>query len=265
MIRLAINGATGRMGRRLVALSRADASFDLVSATCSEKSTNLNQDAGELAGIGPIGLATRSRIEKNPQVVIDFSSPAGAVYAVEYCLTNEIPLMLATTGMDKSFESQVIETSKKIPVCFAANTSLAVNLTMKLAQIAAKALGKQSSQVDVEIIERHHRFKADAPSGTALKFGKLIADAMGQETHRHGRQGETGQRPKSEIGYHAVRAGDDAGQHTILFALLGELIELRVAASNRDCYALGALAAAKFLVNRNPGMWSMNDVLGIDV
>jgi 4-hydroxy-tetrahydrodipicolinate reductase len=98
-----------------------------------------------------------------------------------------------------------------------------------------------------------------------LKFGKLIAEAMGQETHRHGRQGETGQRPKSEIGYHAVRAGDDPGQHTILFALLGELIELRVAASNRDCYALGALTAAKFLVNRNPGMWSMNDVLGIDV
>jgi 4-hydroxy-tetrahydrodipicolinate reductase len=139
--------------------------------------------------------------------------------------------------------------------------SLAVNLTMRLCETAAKALAGRDA--DVEILERHHRFKEDSPSGTALRLGEIISGAMGQTAHRHGRQGRPGKRPHEEIGYHAIRVGDDPGQHTIVFGMLGETIELSVRATNRDCYALGALAAAKFLFGRPPGLYGMSDVLGL--
>ena len=141
--------------------------------------------------------------------------------------------------------------------------SLAVNLVMKLSEVAGEALRDHPTGADVEILERHHRFKEDAPSGTALKFGQVIAAAMGQTQHQHGREGRPGARPHSEIGYHAVRLGDNPGEHTIVFGLLGETIELRVAATSRDCYAQGALIAAQWLIGRKPGLYNMNDVLGI--
>lgn len=263
MIKLAINGASGRVGRRLIALAKSGNSFELVSATCSPGSHHLHQDAGELAGIGPIGLVLTAAIGNHPQVVIDFSNHTGARAALEYALFNRVPLVVATTGLDDELQADLRRAGESIPVCLAPNMSQTVNLTMKLAQLAARALRDYASGVDVEIIERHHRFKADSPSGTALRFGELIAKELGQQVHRHGREGVVGQRPQSEIGYHAVRAGDDPGQHTILFGMLGETIELRVAASNRDCYAQGALAAARFLVGRRPGIYSMADVLGL--
>ena len=141
--------------------------------------------------------------------------------------------------------------------------SLAVNLAMKLSGVSAAALKDHPSGADVEIIERHHRFKEDAPSGTALKFGEIIAGIMGQKEARHGREGRPGARPHGEIGYHAVRVGDNPGEHTIIFGLLGETLEITVRASNRDCYAHGALAAAKFLADKQPGLYNMNDVLGL--
>lgn len=263
MIKLAINGASGRVGRRLIALAKSGTQFDLISATCSPGSQHLHADAGELAGIGPIGLVLASAIGSHPQVVIDFSNHAGARAALEYCLFNRVPLVVATTGLDEQLQAELRRASETIPICLAPNMSQAVNLTMKLTQVAARALREYANGVDVEIIERHHRFKADSPSGTALRFGELIAQEMGQQLHRHGREGVVGQRPQNEIGYHAVRAGDDPGQHTILFGMLGETIELRVAASNRDCYAHGALAAAKFLIGKRPGSYSMADVLGL--
>ena len=139
--------------------------------------------------------------------------------------------------------------------------SLAVNLTMKLATIAAQKLASYGPGADVEIIERHHRYKEDSPSGTALRFGELIAEEMGQNQHVHGREGRPGARPQHEIGYHALRTGDNPGEHTIVFGLLGETVELSVKATNRDCYALGALEAAKFVATQQPGFYSMNDVL----
>ncbi len=139
--------------------------------------------------------------------------------------------------------------------------SLAVNLTMKLCEVAARALADKDA--DVEIIERHHRFKEDSPSGTALKFGQIVAQAMGQTQHRHGRSGRPGKRPHDEIGYHAIRSGDNPGEHTVVFAMLGETIELGVRATNRDCYALGALRAAQFLAGKPPGLYQMSDVLGL--
>ena len=141
--------------------------------------------------------------------------------------------------------------------------SLAVNLAMKLSQVAAGVLKDHATGADVEIIERHHRYKEDAPSGTALKFGELIAEIMGQTNHQHGRQGRPGRRPHGEIGYHALRTGDNPGEHTIVFGMLGETLELTVRASNRDCYAHGAMAAAKFVARQKPGLYSMNDLLGL--
>jgi 4-hydroxy-tetrahydrodipicolinate reductase len=145
----------------------------------------------------------------------------------------------------------------------APSMSTAVNLLMKLVSEAARILRNNPDGVDVEIIERHHRFKEDAPSGTALQFGRIVAEQMGQQVHVHGREGRTGKRPAGEIGYHAVRTGDNVGEHTIVFGLMGETIDLTVRGHTRDSYALGSLAAARFLAAQRPGLYSMADVLGL--
>ena len=194
-------------------------------------------------------------------MLIDFSLPAAAEKIIDTCRQRKIPLVEATTGFDEAQMAKLRAAAREIPLLWSPNMSLAVNLTMKLAEMAATAL--KDRDADVEILERHHRFKEDAPSGTALKFGQIIAAAMGQTVHRHGRQGRPGKRPHDEIGYHAIRAGDNPGEHTIVFGMLGETIELTVRATNRDCYAAGALAAAKFLVGKPPGLYGMNDVLGL--
>ena len=170
---------------------------------------------------------------------------------------------MATTGLDISIIDEIQSAGEKIAVVWAPSMSLAVNLAMKLVETAGQVLKNHVTGVDVEIIEKHHRFKADAPSGTALKFGEIISQAMGQTHHQHGREGLVGERPKNEIGYHAVRTGDNPGAHTIHFGMLGEAIELNVSASNRDCYATGALAAAKFVAVKPPGLYNMFDVLGL--
>ena len=172
-----------------------------------------------------------------------------------------MPLVVATTGLDEAQMEKLRAASQETPLLWSPSMSLAVNLTMRLAEMAAVAL--KDRDADVEILERHHRFKEDAPSGTALKFGRIIADIMGQAHERHGRRGRPGRRPHGEIGYHAIRVGDNPGEHTVVFGMLGETIELTVRASNRDCYAAGALAAAKFLAGKQPGLFSMNDVLGL--
>lgn len=264
MTKIAINGAAGRMGLRLTDLGNADEDLSIVAALEHSDHPKLGSDIGQLAGVDSIGVALTDKTDEAIDVVIDFSSPDSATLIIDYCRQSQVGLVMATTGLDSDTISKLNEASHKIPIVWAPNMSLAVNLTMKLAETTGRALKNHSSGVDVEIIERHHRFKADSPSGTALKFGELIAEAMGQSEFRHGREGQVGERPASEIGYHAIRAGDDPGQHTIVFGMLGETIELRVAASNRDCYAQGALEAAKFLVHQGPGLYSMYDVLGLD-
>ena len=262
-IRLGINGAAGRMGLRLIDLASRDEAFDLLAAMEHPAHAQIGQDSGQSAGIGENQLLFQPTTELELDVVIDFSSPEGAEIALDFCLENGFGLVMATTGLGEAVTTRLQQASQEIPVVWAPNMSLAVNLTMSLAEIAARSLKDHPAGVDVEIIERHHRYKADSPSGTALKFGELIGQAMGLNHETHGREGMVGERPRDEIGYHAVRTGDDAGQHTILFGMLGELVELRVAASNRDCYAAGALAAAKYLHHRDPGMYSMKDVLGL--
>ena len=260
-INIAIHGAAGRMGRRLVALGVNDAELNLVAALESPGHPALGEDAGALAGIRPLGLKLADRLDAAADVVVDFSLPAAAVAMVQTCVEKKTPIVVATTGFSHEQAAYLRRAAEQVPLLWAPNMSLAVNLTMKLCEVAARALKDQDA--DVEILERHHRYKEDSPSGTALKFGQLIAAIMGQTAARHGREGRPGARPHGEIGYHAIRVGDNPGEHTIVFGMIGETIELTVRATNRDCYALGALAAAKYLAGKPPALYGMNDVLGL--
>jgi len=260
-IRVAIHGAAGRMGRRLVVLANSDPALCLAAALDAPNHPRIGDDAGVVAGIGPLGVPLAAALESAVDVVVDFSVPSATEAILDTCQDRGIPLVAATTGLSEPQQAKLHAAARRIPLIWAPNMSLAVNLTMKLAEITGRALADRDA--DVEILERHHRFKEDAPSGTALKFGQLIAGQMGQTVHCHGRQGRPGARPHGEIGYHAIRVGDNPGEHAIVFAMLGETIELIVRASSRDCYALGALAAAKFLTGKPPGLYSLNDVLGL--
>jgi 4-hydroxy-tetrahydrodipicolinate reductase len=262
-IRVAVHGAAGRMGQRIVALAQADPDLRVAAAVESPSSPRLGQDAGEVAGIGSIGVPITASLDVRPDVVIDFSTPEGLVHIANVCGERQIPLVGATTGLNEAQRQSVLAASQQTPLLLAPSMSLAVNLAMKLVREAARALKDLPSGVDVEIVERHHRFKEDAPSGTALKFGQIVAEEMGQTEHRHGRHGQVGRRPRGEIGYHAVRTGDNVGEHQIIFGMMGETLEVYVRGHTRDSYAYGALAAAKFLVTRPPGLYSMADVLGL--
>ena len=261
--RVAVNGAAGRMGQRIVALAHHDPELKVVAALESAGHPLLGRDAGEIAGLGPIGVRLETEFGERPDVVIDFSTPEGAVAIANVCGERQIALVAATTGLSPQQRESVLSASQTTAVVMAPSMSLAVNLVMKLVREAARVLKNVETGVDVEIVERHHRFKEDAPSGTALQFGKIIAEEMGHTRHVHGRQGRTGQRPRDEIGYHALRVGDNVGEHTIVFGLLGEAIDISVRGQTRDSYAYGALAAAKFAVTQNAGLYSMADVLGL--
>lgn len=262
-IRLGVNGAAGRMGQRIIALAVSHADFEVAAALESPNHRKIGQDAGEVSGVGQLGVPISSEIHGKLDVIIDFSVPEGCLKIASQCEAKRIPLVVATTGLTPAQKDEVLSISQMTPLLMAPSMSLAVNIAMKLVADAGKALRNHSSGVDVEIIERHHRFKEDAPSGTALKFGEIIAGVMGQTSHIHGREGRIGQRPRNEIGYHALRVGDNVGEHTIVFGLLGETLEVTVRGQSRDSYAAGALAAAKFLAGKPAGIYSMADVLGL--
>ena len=248
------------MGQKLVAATLADPALQLVAAVDMPTHPKLGQDAGTIAGVGPAGVVLTGDLAVEADAVIDFSLPAGMERITQTCLARRVPLVVATTGLSAAQVEALRAAAQQIPVVWAPNMSVAVNLGLKLARVAAEALKDQDA--DVEILERHHRFKEDSPSGTALKFGEIIAAAMGQTIQRHGREGRPGRRPHEEIGYHAIRTGDNPGEHTIVFGMIGETLELTVRA-NRDCYAAGAMAAAKFLAGKPAGLYSMFDVLGL--
>lgn len=262
-LRLGVNGAGGRMGQRIVALASKDPGFIVTAALENPGSPSLGKDAGELAGIGKIGVLVSSQLDQPVDVIIDFSVPAGAVAAASLCGDKHIPLVVATTGMSPEQREIITSIAAHTPLLMAPSMSLAVNVAMQLVREAGQLLKSVPEGVDVEIIERHHRFKEDAPSGTALHFGKIVAEEMGQTSHIHGREGRPGLRPRNEIGYHALRTGDNVGEHTIVFGLMGETLEVTVKGHTRDSYAYGALSAAKFLVSQQPGLYGMRDVLGL--
>lgn len=262
-LKIGVNGAGGRMGRRVVALTMQDQELSLAAALEHSACPFLGQDAGELAGAGRASVPLCSSLEHAVDAIIDFSTPEGLHSVLQLCESRRIPLVVATTGLTGEQRQAVLEAAQTTPIVMAPSMSMAVNLVMKLVAEAAKVLRNNADGVDVEIIERHHRYKEDAPSGTALQFGRIVAEQMGQERHVHGREGRTGKRPLGEIGYHAVRTGDNVGEHTIVFGMLGETIDLTVRGHTRDSYAYGALAAAKYVVSRPAGLYSMADVLGL--
>ena len=260
-LRIAIHGAAGRMGRRLVALAAADPQLCVAAALESPQNPFIGHDAGLVAGAGALGVPMAAELLVPVDVVIDFSVPNAAEAIVETCRQKKLPLVVATTGFEPEQVEKLRMAAAEIPLLWSPSMSLLVNLAMKLCELAGRALADKDA--DVEILERHHRFKEDSPSGTALKFGEIIAAEMGHTQHIHGRSGRPGKRPHGEIGYHAIRVGDNPGEHTIIFAMLGETLELTVGASNRDCYAQGAIAAAKFLAGKPAGLYGMKDVLGL--
>jgi 4-hydroxy-tetrahydrodipicolinate reductase len=260
---IAINGAAGRMGKRLVALASVDTELKIVAALEHARHPDLGKDAGLLAGVSDIHVPLTPWLEATAQAMIDFSIPEAATAVTRLCMDRKIPLVMATTGLTKETKELLAKAAERIPVVYSPSMSTSVNLAMRLVAKAAEVLRNAPSGADVEIIERHHRMKEDSPSGTALRFGEIVAAEMGITQHRHGRQGQVGKRPRNEIGYHAVRVGDNAGEHTVIFGLFGETLEITVKASSRDCYALGALAAAKFIHKQKPGLYSMYDVLGL--
>ncbi|HTN01653.1 4-hydroxy-tetrahydrodipicolinate reductase [Planctellipticum variicoloris] len=263
MLKVGVNGAAGRMGQRVVALAVQDHGLKVVAAYEAENSPRLGQDAGVLAGIGPIGVLVTSDVGEAPDVIIDFSVPDGAVRIAGICEARRIPLVVATTGLSAEQKDVILTASQVAPVLMAPSMSLSVNIAMKLVAEAGRVLRDQPNGVDVEIIERHHRYKEDAPSGTALKFGEIVAGVMGQTEHIHGRHGRPGKRPPTEIAYHALRVGDNVGEHTIVFGMPGETLEVTVRGQSRDSYAVGALTAAKYIVTKSAGLYSMNDALGL--
>ncbi len=252
------------MGQRVVALAAQDPDFKIVAAIDHRDHEAIGRDAGSVAGTALLDVLLASHWPESAGAVIDFSLPTAVDACVANCVSAKAPLVVATTGLSDSQKSSLADAAQTIPIVWAPSLSMAVNLTMKLAQQITETLKNVAGGIDIEILERHHRYKTDAPSGTALRFGELIAEKLGGNTkHVHGRQGETGQRTQSEIGYHAIRVGDNPGEHTIIFGMLGEKIEINVAASNRDCYAVGALAAAKWLQGKPAGLYNMFDVLGL--
>jgi 4-hydroxy-tetrahydrodipicolinate reductase len=260
---LGVNGACGRMGQRIIQLAGEFRELTLAAALEMPGHPQQGRDIGEVVGLGPLGIRVSNfvPIEQRLNVIIDFSTPEGTMAVLPLCLERRIPLVVATTGHTPPQNREIEAAAHHTAILMAPNMSLAVNVMMKLVRQAGEVL--KGKGFDVEILERHHRFKKDSPSGTALHFARIIQEAMGQTEVRHGREGMVGERPPHEIGVHAIRVGDNVGEHTIIFSTLGETLELTHRAHARDCYARGALQAAVFLADRPPGRYTMEDVLGL--
>lgn len=255
---IGIHGATGRMGLRLLQFIADDPGWKLSAALERPDHPRLGADVGTLIGGPDTGVLLASSWEPPINVMVDFSSPRPAVELARLCAERGIPLVVGTTGFEPAQKSALEAVSKKIPIFVASNFSKAVNLLMGLTSLAARVLGDQA---DVEIVERHHHFKKDAPSGTALSLADAVIRGSAAGPLAHGREGQLGPRPKGEIGMHALRTGDNPGEHTVVFGLMGECLELSHRALNRDGFARGALDAARFLVGKHPGGYTMRDLL----
>ncbi len=265
MIRVGIAGAAGRMGRTLVrAVHEAD-DMQVSAATEYAQSGLLGADVGEVAGIGKMGLPIVASLEEAPDfdVLIDFTRPEATLAHLDFCRTHERRMVIGTTGLDEAGVGRIRDAAAQIGIVFAPNMSVGVNLCFKLLEIAARVLGADS---DIEIIEAHHRHKVDAPSGTALRMGEIVADTLGRdlaEVAVYGRHGHTGPRRRETIGFETIRAGDIVGEHTVMFAAEGERVEITHKASSRMTFAGGAVRAARWLMERRQGLFDMQDVLGL--
>ena len=265
MRRIAVVGAAGRMGKTLIeAIGQADAR--LTAAVDRPDSSLIGADAGELAALGKLGVALSgdlATVLEQFDVLIDFTHPSVTLRNLALCRQAGKAMIIGTTGFSAEEKQLLAEAGKEIPIVFAANFSVGVNLCLKLLDTAARVLG---DEVDIEIIEAHHRHKVDAPSGTALRMGEVVAQALGRdlaEVAVYGREGQTGARERQTIGFATVRAGDVVGDHTVLFAGDGERVEITHKASSRMTFAKGAVRAALWLEGRKAGLYDMQDVLDL--
>jgi 4-hydroxy-tetrahydrodipicolinate reductase len=266
MIHVAIAGAAGRMGRNLLDACRQSEGVRCTAASEQANSPFIGSDAGELAGIGrldvPIATDLTPFIDRF-DVLIDFTQPVATLAHLALCQSAGKAIVIGATGFSADQKSLITQAANRIPIVFAPNMSVGVNLCFKLLEMAARVLG---DEVDIEIIEAHHRHKVDAPSGTALAMGQVVAGALGRDLEQcavYGRHGATGERDRPTIGFATVRAGDIVGEHTVMFADVGERLEITHRASSRMTFAKGAVRAAAWLAGRGPGLFDMQDVLGL--
>ena len=262
--KLVVVGAGGRMGRRIVALAAESGRFEIVGAVDKTDHPDIGKDAGLLAGIERLNLPLSDSWPAGANVAIDFSLPEAAEETVQQCLANGIALVMGTTGLTAAQRDVISAAAKRIGVIYGTNMSVGMNVLFALVGKAAAMLGEG---YDIEIVEQHHRFKKDAPSGSALTLAQNICEASGRpypDSLTHGRSGKEALRQKGEIGMHAVRAGDITGVHSVIYSTLGETITLNHTAHNRDTFVRGALRAAEWLVTKPPARYSMADVLGIE-
>ncbi|MGB9107176.1 MAG: 4-hydroxy-tetrahydrodipicolinate reductase [Telluria sp.] len=264
-LNIAVAGASGRMGRMLIETIALDPDAVLAGALDREGNPFIGADAGAFSG-QLTGVTIRADLAQGlagAQYLIDFTRPEGTLEHLAYCAAHGIKMIIGTTGFDDAGKAAIRAAAEKTAIVFAPNMSIGVNVTLKLLEMAAKNF---SEGYDIEIVEAHHRHKVDAPSGTALKMGEVIADALGRDLSQcavYGREGVTGERDPSTIGFATVRGGDIVGDHTVLFAGIGERIEISHKSSSRLSYAQGALRAARFLADKQTGLFDMQDVLGL--
>ncbi|NRR31062.1 4-hydroxy-tetrahydrodipicolinate reductase [Oxalobacteraceae bacterium] len=266
VLNIAIAGAGGRMGRMLIEAVQEAPDARLAGALDIAAAPGIGTDASAYLG-KPSGVLIESELAKGlagASFLIDFTRPEGTLEHLAYCAEHGIKLIIGTTGFDEAGKAAIAAAAKKTAIVFAPNFSVGVNVTMKLLELAAKNL---SVGYDIEVIEAHHRHKVDAPSGTALKMGEVIADALGRDLKDcavYAREGVTGERDPSSIGFATIRGGDIIGDHTVLFAGTGERIEISHKSSSRVSYAHGAIRAARFLADKQTGLFDMNDVLALN-
>lgn len=265
MTRIGVAGAAGRMGRTLIELSRTTPGIELAAAFERPGAPQIGRDAGVICGLGDLGVAIEGELEASTRaydVLIDFTLPEATARHVNFCRSIGRRMVIGTTGL--SAERALIEAAgQDIALVYAPNMSVGVNLCFKLLDLAARVLG---DEVDIEIIEAHHRHKVDAPSGTAVRMGEIVAAALGRKLEDcavYGRQGNTGPRERKTIGFETIRAGEIVGDHTVLFAGPGERVEITHRAGSRATFAGGALRAASWVMDRDRGLFDMQDVLGL--
>ncbi|MHC4424991.1 MAG: 4-hydroxy-tetrahydrodipicolinate reductase [Planctomycetota bacterium] len=262
-IKLVVIGGAGRMGRRILSLAAESGQFDIIAAVERQGHPDIGKDSGLVAASGPLDVMLADTYPATTaDVAVDFSQPEAAGKSIDYCLENDIALVSGVTGLSDRQKEKMKEASRNIPILYATNMSVGMNALFSLAGKVASMLG---SEYDIEIIEQHHRFKKDAPSGSALTLAENICEATGRdcpESIVHGRCGKDALRQKGTVGMHAIRAGDITGVHSVIFGTLGETVTLNHTANSRDTFARGALRAAKWLVGRQPALYSMANVLG---
>ena len=266
-LKIGIVGAGGRMGRQLIQAVHNAKSVELGAAFERKGSSLVGTDAGELAGIGQLGVAVSDDLASQADkfdLLIDFTRPEGTLEHIAFCVAHQKQMIIGTTGFDDAGKQAIQNASEKIAIVFASNYSVGVNLVFKLLEKAAKVMG---DYCDIEVIEAHHRHKVDAPSGTALSMGEHIAKTLGRDLKTHGvfaREGITGERKRDEIGFATIRAGDVVGEHSVWFADEGERVEIAHKASSRMTFANGAVRAAKWLQQKQNGLFDMTDVLDLN-